>query len=528
MSENLEGKRESGAIEKPLEGGFLYSRWHLRCALCHFKLQVGTVVVTLKMEALLLADLDLFFNRVSPTLGQKSRSSLLKDAQGWLDLKSRVITKPVHTSGTRTNTKHYQHDSLCDEVHMFAQLNSVLKKTCKYSLPLKRWLTNVYNDGVTGLSQSMKSESETIQLFNKSMFLIVFSHARKTKETSGGRKIDGLLSSLQLQNITHYSKYYTLSIRPMMWRSDFVNSDCRSFLSFYPPDCMCIIDVYRFRRLSLNFLNNRYSFESTIVGRIGFWLYQKPKFLIKMPPKRNSNIYDVYERIMARMKERLDQFVDQFTNQMNDMMNPKIRGDRNGRRSEGKESENSFFEVFDDDPYKEEIMSGDVGVNLVFKDELEMGDDAFVLTRKEVVPNSKIPEAMFPLLEEFFDVFPDELHDALPPLMSPGEHELRRQVEELVSKGHVRERMSPCAQPHGPLDLMSLHVSGSVPKKVQNFVKGLPYHGDSSDDDLVGNSRTNFVYPWGNDEGPSIEERALLFLEVQDHVKENAKKFRDA
>nr|GEX39151.1 putative reverse transcriptase domain-containing protein [Tanacetum cinerariifolium] len=56
----------------------------------------------------------------------------------------------------------------------------------------------------------------------------------------------------------------------------------------------------------------------------------------------------------------------------------------------------------------------------------------------------------------------------------------------------------------------------------------LPYHGDSSDDDFVGNSRTNFVYPWGNDEGPSIEERALLFLEAQDRVKEKAKKFRDA
>ncbi|GJR74757.1 putative nucleotidyltransferase, ribonuclease H [Tanacetum coccineum] len=94
----------------------------------------------------------------------------------------------------------------------------------------------------------------------------------------------------------------------------------------------------------------------------------------------------------------------------------------------------------------------------------------FVLIGKEVSKDSEIPEAMILLLEEFFDVFLDELLDGLPPLhdiqyhidlepgsqlpnrphyrMSPGEHEeLRRQVEELVSKGHVRESMSLCVVP---------------------------------------------------------------------------------
>nr|GEV93321.1 kinesin-like protein KIN-UB [Tanacetum cinerariifolium] len=85
---------------------------------------------------------------VSPTLGQKNQSPLLKDAQVWLDLKSHVITKRVYTSATRTNTEHCQPYSLCDEAHMFAQLNFVLKKTRKYSLLLKRWLTSVYDDGV--------------------------------------------------------------------------------------------------------------------------------------------------------------------------------------------------------------------------------------------------------------------------------------------------------------------------------------------------------------------------------------------
>ncbi|GKF80305.1 hypothetical protein Tco_0238907, partial [Tanacetum coccineum] len=81
-----------------------------------------------------------------------------------------------------------------------------------------------------------------------------------------------------------------------------------------------------------------------------------------------------------------------------------------------------------------------------------------------------IPKAMIPLLEEFSDVFLEEFPDGLPPLLdiqhhidlepglqlpnrphyriSQGEHEeLRRQVEELVSKGHVRESMSSCVVP---------------------------------------------------------------------------------
>ncbi|GJT90238.1 hypothetical protein Tco_1079083 [Tanacetum coccineum] len=109
-----------------------------------------------------------------------------------------------------------------------------------------------------------------------------------------------------------------------------------------------------------------------------------------MPPRRNKNINDVYERIMARIEERFDQFFDQFANRMNDMMNPRRCGDLNGQRSEDKELGNLFFEgdcsssnelgdygvasddyegaqvfddnyeeapVFDDDQYEEEIVS---------------------------------------------------------------------------------------------------------------------------------------------------------------------------
>ncbi|GJQ98546.1 putative nucleotidyltransferase, ribonuclease H [Tanacetum coccineum] len=55
-------------------------------------------------------------------------------------------------------------------------------------------------------------------------------------------------------------------------------------------------------------------------------------------------------------------------------------------------------------------------------DELEMGDDVFVLIRKEVVEGSEIPEAMITLLEEFSDVFLDELPDGLPPLCDIQHH----------------------------------------------------------------------------------------------------------
>ncbi|KAL2471229.1 Uncharacterized protein Adt_39365 [Abeliophyllum distichum] len=84
--------------------------------------------------------------------------------------------------------------------------------------------------------------------------------------------------------------------------------------------------------------------------------------------------------------------------------------------------------------------------------------------------NQSLPNSANSLLQEFEDVFPDELPSTLPPIRGiehqidfvPGSvipnrptyrsnpeetKELQRQVEELMSKGYVRESMSPCAVP---------------------------------------------------------------------------------
>jgi hypothetical protein len=105
------------------------------------------------------------------------------------------------------------------------------------------------------------------------------------------------------------------------------------------------------------------------------------------------------------------------------------------------------------------------GSNLLSICEVERALTLVVVEKKDPI---EIPLILQPLVEKFPDVVPEELPPGLPPMrdiqhhidlvpgsilpnkaayrMNPREHEeLQRQVDELITKGLVRESMSPCA-----------------------------------------------------------------------------------
>nr|GEX13467.1 putative reverse transcriptase domain-containing protein [Tanacetum cinerariifolium] len=266
-----------------------------------------------------------------------------------------------------------------------------------------------------------------------------------------------------------------------------------------------------------------------------------------MPPWKNMNINDVYEqefkqRTMARMKGRLDHFADQMADRMNDMMYLRRRGDRNGRRIEDEESENPFFKGD----------GGSSGLGNMALVLLPIRQDRVVSTctilgkvcNFVVDPGScdnLIAEEAVKKLGLKSENHPKPYK--LKWLEKNGEYkqdedQKRRQVDFEVGdfvwvvltkdRFPVGEYNKLSAKNIDPLEIVEKINSNAYRLKLPSHIRCtdvfnvkhlLPYYSDSSDDDLVKNSRTNFVYPEENDADPSVKERALLFLEAYDRVK---------
>ena len=97
-------------------------------------------------------------------------------------------------------------------------------------------------------------------------------------------------------------------------------------------------------------------------------------------------------------------------------------------------------------------------------------EELYMLFTKEVSSPTPIPSKLRDLIDQYKDVFPEELPLGLPPVrgiehqidLVPGASlpnkpayrtnpmetkELQRQIEELMQRGYVRESLSPCAVP---------------------------------------------------------------------------------
>ncbi|XP_062100497.1 uncharacterized protein LOC133806406, partial [Humulus lupulus] len=196
------------------------------------------------------------------------------------------------------------------------------------------------------------------------------------------------------------------------------------------------------RRVQHDGFTNKYSFT----------FRQRTITLAPLTPKQ---VYEDQVRLQ-KLSDKKKMSEQKESEKMNESEEKERQGEKSGESSERKQ--NNFYAKKSE--VKRALVTKQPMILLMYKEAL--------LNTNQL--DSSLPSVVVSILQEFEDVFPEEVPHGLPPIRGiehqidfvPGASipnrpayrsnpdetkELQRQVEELMEKGHVRESMSPCAVP---------------------------------------------------------------------------------
>ena len=202
-------------------------------------------------------------------------------------------------------------------------------------------------------------------------------------------------------------------------------------------------------------------------NRFSFVKDNKHVTLVPLTPKQ------VYEDQVRLKRESDSRKVEKEEKERNEKESTRKEEKENERRKESvsKTEKKVSKEKGEETKRKESFYAKPSEIKRAFYSERPM----YILLYKEALLNTNeldpsLPSVVSSLLQEYEDVFPDDVPSGLPPIRGiehqidfiPGAaipnrpayrtnpeetRELQCQVEELMAKGHIRESLSPCAVP---------------------------------------------------------------------------------
>ena len=204
------------------------------------------------------------------------------------------------------------------------------------------------------------------------------------------------------------------------------------------------------RRVNHDGYRNRYSFV----------MNEKPITLVPLTPQQ---VYEDQMRIKSdcekrKNEEKCEKKKDEAKNEKEKNEKKSEKEMKSAKKEEKQKRKTSFYAK--ESEVKRAFYAKQPMLVLLYKEANFSSNDL----------NSSLPSVVCSLLQEYDDVFPEEVPNGLPPLRGiehqidfiPGApipnrpayrtnpqetKELQRQVEELLAKGYVRESLSPCAVP---------------------------------------------------------------------------------